>query len=70
VEIEVDSEPLPTDRVPGDLSRAFAALSPSHKCEYVGFVIEAKKPETRGRRIETTIATLAASAATSRRRSG
>jgi hypothetical protein len=69
VTIERDPDPLPTDRVPPDLARAlrrsppaaaaFAALAPSHKREYVGFVIEAKKAETRARRIEQTIAALA-----------
>ena len=70
VQIERDPDPLPTDRVPDDLSRAlrknkkaaaaFAALAPSHKREYVGFIIEAKKPETRTQRIEKTVAALAA----------
>ena len=70
VQIERDPEPLPTDRVPDDLSRAlrsnqaaaaaFAALAPSHKREHVGFVMEAKKPETRARRIKRTVAALAA----------
>jgi hypothetical protein len=77
VEIERDPEPLPTDRVPVELARAlrknkqaaaaFAALAPSHKREYVGFIIEAKKPETRARRTEKTIATLAALPAKGRR---
>jgi uncharacterized protein YdeI (YjbR/CyaY-like superfamily) len=69
VTIERDPDPLPTDRVPPDLARAlrqnpaartaFAALTPSHKREHVGYVIEARKPETRARRIERTIQTLA-----------
>jgi hypothetical protein len=69
VKIERDPDLLPNDRVPPDLSRAlgrnpaaaaaFAALAPSHKREYVGFVTEAKKPETRARRIEQTVAALA-----------
>jgi hypothetical protein len=69
VTIERDPEPLPNDRVPPELSRAlrrnkraaaaFAALAPSHRREHVGFVTEAKKPETRARRIEQTIAALA-----------
>jgi uncharacterized protein YdeI (YjbR/CyaY-like superfamily) len=64
--------------VPDDLARAlqrnkkaaeaFAALALAHKREHVGFVIEAKKPETRTRRIEKTIATLAASVPTVRPR--
>jgi hypothetical protein len=69
VGIERDPEPLPTDTVPPDLARAlranaraaaaFARLAPSHRREYVGFVIEAKRPETRARRVEKTVATLA-----------
>jgi hypothetical protein len=79
VRIERDPEPLPTDRVPDELARAlrknktaagaFDALAPSHKREYVGFVIEAKRPETRARRVEKTIAALAA-AGRRRRRGG
>jgi hypothetical protein len=68
VSIERDPDPLPNDRVPPELLRAlrrkpaaaaaFAALAPSHRREYVGFVTEAKRPETRARRIEQTIAAL------------
>jgi hypothetical protein len=73
VTIEVDDKPLPTDTVPPDLAKAmkankrasagWASLSPSHKREHVKHVMEAKKPETRTRRIETTIAALEARAA-------
>jgi uncharacterized protein YdeI (YjbR/CyaY-like superfamily) len=69
VAIELDPDPLPTDRVPDDLARAlrrnkaaaaaFEALTPSHKREHVGFVIEAQRPETRIRRIARTIEMLA-----------
>jgi hypothetical protein len=69
VTIEGDPDPLPTDRVPPDLARAlrqnaaarsaFAALAPSHKREFVGHVIGAKRPETRARRIEQTVVALA-----------
>jgi hypothetical protein len=69
VAIERDPDPLPADRVPRELASAlrrnaaaraaFAALTPSHKREYVGHVIEAKKPETRSRRIRQTVAALA-----------
>ena len=71
VRIERDPEPLPTDTVPPDLARAlrgneraaaaFARLAPSHRREYVGFVIDAKRPETRARRIAKTVAALAGS---------
>lgn len=69
VQIEIDDEPLPTDTVPRDLARAIAASprardawakeSPSHRREHVKHVIDAKKPETRARRIEKTVAALA-----------
>lgn len=68
VAIEIDDQPLPTDVVPPDLKRAIAAskrasagwatLSPSHRREHVQHVTEAKKPETRARRIVSTIAAL------------
>ena len=55
--------------VPADLARAlagqraanarFAALPPSHRREYIGYIEEAKKPETRARRIAKTVAALA-----------
>ncbi len=72
VHIELDDQPLPTDAVPPDLQRAIDAraqartawqqLSPSHRREHVKHVIEAKKPETRARRIAATVAALAATA--------
>jgi hypothetical protein len=68
VTIELDDQPLPTDVLPGDLAAAIAAtaatrtawtqLSPAHKREHVKQVIEAKKPETRARRIAATVAAL------------
>jgi hypothetical protein len=68
VTIELDDEPLPTDTVPGDLARALAKnaaaraawqkMAPAHKREHVKHVIEAKKPETRARRIAKTIEAL------------
>jgi hypothetical protein len=52
-------------RVPADLSAAlrrgakakaaFDGLSPSHRREYVEWIVEAKRPETRQRRIATAI---------------
>ena len=70
VGIEIDDKPLPTDTVPRDLQRAieaskrasaaWAVLRPSHRREHVKHVTEAKKPETRARRIATTIAMLEA----------
>ena len=68
VTIELDDQPLPTDVVPDDLAKALAAtastraawtkLSPAHKREHVKQVTEAKKPETRARRIAATIEAL------------
>lgn len=72
VTIELDDQPLPTDTPPRDLQRAIAAskraaagwasLAPSHKREHVKHVVDAKKPETRARRIAATIAALEARA--------
>jgi hypothetical protein len=66
--IELDDEPLPTDALPDDLARALAGdakasaawerLAPSHRREHVKHVLEAKKPETRARRVERVVATL------------
>lgn len=77
VHIELDDQPLPTDTVPADLKRAIDAkavaraawqqLSPSHRREHVKHVTEAKKPETRARRIAATVAALAATPRRSRR---
>jgi hypothetical protein len=68
ITIEPDREPRPADTVPSDLQRAlkaskrahaaWQALAPSHRREHVRHVTEAKLPETRARRIATTIATL------------
>ncbi len=68
VTIEIDDEPLPTDTVPADLANALAKsadanaawkkLAPAHKREHVKHVIEAKKPETRARRIAKTVESL------------
>ena len=64
VEMEVDTEPR-TVRVPADLRdalraddaawKAFQKLSFSHRREYVEWVEEAKRPETRARRIAATV---------------
>jgi uncharacterized protein YdeI (YjbR/CyaY-like superfamily) len=66
--LENDDEPREVE-VPQDLAKAlraaraarryFESLSYSHRREYVGHVVEAKRPETRARRIERTVATLA-----------
>jgi hypothetical protein len=61
VTIEIDDQPLPTDVIPGDLAQALARhagmsatwekLAPAHRREYVKQGTEAKKAETRARRI-------------------
>jgi uncharacterized protein YdeI (YjbR/CyaY-like superfamily) len=43
-----------------DARQAFDVLPPSHRREYVTWIDEAKKPETRQRRIEQTIERLLA----------
>jgi hypothetical protein len=69
ITIELDDEPLPTDVVPEDLAKALVSnsqaqvswqkLAPAHKREQVKRIIEAKKPETRERRIGMTVEALA-----------
>jgi hypothetical protein len=69
VRIEPDVEPREIE-VPEDLARAlgkdgaagqaFERLSYTHRKEYVQWVVEAKKPETRQRRVERTIEMLRA----------
>jgi hypothetical protein len=64
VTMELDTEPR-TVSVPADLrkalaaepdaKKAFAALSFTHRREYVEWVEEAKRPETRARRIAGTV---------------
>ena len=68
VTIERDDQPLATDVVPDDLASAlkrskqaaaaFKAVRPSARREQVKRILEAKKPETRARRVENTIALL------------
>jgi hypothetical protein len=67
VEIELDDKPRDVE-VPEDLNQAlakhlraneiFKSLSYSHKREYIQFINEAKKAETRMRRISKTIGML------------
>ena len=64
VAMELDTDPR-TMRVPTDLrralaadaaaERAFEALSFTHRREYVDWIEEAKRPETRSRRIASTV---------------
>jgi hypothetical protein len=67
VRMELDTEPRKVD-VPADLQRAlgpkttvaFDKLSFTHQREYVEWVEEAKRPETRERRIAATVERVAA----------
>ena len=69
VELELDDEPRSVE-VPDDLASAlagdasaeaaFAQLSYTHRREYVEWVTEAKREDTRRRRIEKTLARLRA----------
>jgi bacteriocin resistance YdeI/OmpD-like protein/uncharacterized protein DUF1905 len=73
VTIAPDGEPLPNDEVPDILAEALArdaaaasaweALSPSHRREHVGAIVEAKRDETRERRVRRTIEQLREGAA-------
>lgn len=66
--IELDDEPLPTDTVPNDLAKAlkraapasanWKLLAPAVRRDYVKSVVDAKKPETRERRIANIVETL------------
>jgi hypothetical protein len=68
VTIEIDDEPLPTDTVPDDLVAALAGapkaaaswakLAPAVRRGYVKNVLDAKKPETRARRVAKIVQTL------------
>ena len=65
VTMEIDAEPLPNDEVPEVLARAlktsaparkaWESMPPSHRRRYVGFITEAKRDETRARRVEDSI---------------
>jgi hypothetical protein len=64
VSVEADTEPRVIE-IPPELAKAFKkekaaqayfnCLAYSHKREYVGYIIEAKKAETRARRVAQTI---------------
>jgi hypothetical protein len=65
VTMAIDAEPLPNDEVPEILRRAlkrnarargaWESMPPSHRRRYVGFITEAKRDETRARRVEDSI---------------
>jgi uncharacterized protein YdeI (YjbR/CyaY-like superfamily) len=63
VTLELDAEPRTVD-VPADLARAlkaagardaFERLAPSHRKEHVRAIEEAKRPETRAKRMAKTV---------------
>lgn len=45
--------------VPFDIRAAFDGMAYTHRKEYAGWIAEAKKPETRARRIEKAAAMIA-----------
>ena len=59
------AKPRPALRMPADLAAAlaknrkaaatYAALPPGHRREYVEWITEAKRPETRARRLATAV---------------
>lgn len=63
--MELDSDPLPGDHVPPELRsairrsaaarRAWDAMAPSHRRRYVSYVTEAKRQDTRARRVARSI---------------
>jgi hypothetical protein len=65
VEMVLDTEPRPGDEVPPELEAAlernrtakaaWERMPPSHRREHVGYITEAKRPETRARRVEASI---------------
>lgn len=77
VSIEADTEPLPTDAVPADLAKAlkrsagaasaWQRLRPSLKREHVKSLLEAKKADTRERRLHKILATLGTSSTDGRK---
>jgi antitoxin component of MazEF toxin-antitoxin module len=61
-EVEVPEELAKALRRHPRAARVFDHLPYSHRREYVGYIIEAKRPETRARRVERTIKLLIAEA--------
>jgi hypothetical protein len=65
VTMAIDAEPLPNDEVPEILARAlkentralraWESMPPSHRRRYVGYITEAKRDETRARRVGDSI---------------
>ena len=59
------AKPRPVPKVPAELTAAlkenasaaanFAQLAPSHRREYIEWITEAKRPETRAKRVATTV---------------
>jgi uncharacterized protein YdeI (YjbR/CyaY-like superfamily) len=75
LDVVVENDEAPREvEVPRELTKAFKrnraaravwdGLSFSHRREYVGYIVEAKKEETRARRVERTIQALTERATT------
>jgi hypothetical protein len=72
VTMRLDDAPLPNDAPPPELTAALASspagreawdrLAPSHRRAYVGYVTEAKRPETRARRAAASVERMIAGA--------
>jgi hypothetical protein len=72
ITIELDPEPPPGELVPDDLAAAlrahpqaqagFEAMAPASRREHVKHVLEAKRDDTRARRVVATVAVFAAHA--------
>jgi uncharacterized protein YdeI (YjbR/CyaY-like superfamily) len=46
-------------KLPANLKAALARMSPSHRKEYMDWIISAKRPETRAQRIARAVAMIA-----------
>jgi hypothetical protein len=65
VVMQPDADPLPNDVMPPELQEAlnkneaarsaWSKMTPSHRREYVGYITEAKRPETRARRVASSV---------------
>ncbi len=66
---EIDPRPLTSPVVPKDLSEAlarngkarhfFESLAPTYQKHFIGWIVTAKRPETRAKRIKESVALLA-----------
>jgi len=66
MEADGDGRSIPREEIPvphdlqielhddPEAAEAFAALPPSHRREYIDWILDAKRPDTRARRVEET----------------